>query len=164
MTNKFLKEGKWPDGIQIPKNSTVVNSDGSINWSKAAEGGYTLRADGTAIKQEFYPQVGEVIDRYGNANGRYTSPIIDGKPYSYTERSLPYVEDLSNYHKYEVVGDFNKPEDYVKNCPDTKLKTQIDAAITKYYDGDYSKLVSYKGEIAGIKGWGIGRGFNMNFL
>lgn len=49
VANKFLKEGKWSDGIQIPKSSKVLNPDGSINWSKAAEGGYTLRADGTAI-------------------------------------------------------------------------------------------------------------------
>lgn len=104
-----------------------------------------------------------MIDRYGNADGRHTSPIIEGKTYSYTERSLPYVEDLSNYHKYEVVVDFNKLEDYVKNCSDIKLKTQIDAAVTKYYDGDYSKLVSYKGEIAGIKGWGTEGGIQYEF-
>lgn len=125
--NNFLKEGVWPEGIQIPKNSSVLNPDGSINWSKAAEGGYTLKADGTAIKVQFAPEMGEVIDRYGNANGRYTSPVINGEAYSYTERSLPYVEDLSNYHQYEVIGDYNK-------------------------------VTAYKGEIAGIEGWGIGGG------
>ncbi|SMC29604.1 Protein of unknown function [Clostridium acidisoli DSM 12555] len=67
-------------------------------------------------------------------NGRYTSPIIDGKSYSYTERSLPYMEDLSNYHQYEVTGDFSKIEEYVNNCSDVKLKTQIDANVTKYYN------------------------------
>ena len=161
--NKFLKEGKWPEGIQIPKNSSVVNLDGSINWSKAKNGGYTLRDNGTAIKDGFIPEIGEKIDRYGNANGRYTSPIINGQPYSYTQRSLPYVEDLSNYHQYEVIGDFNKIEEYVKNCSDIKLKTQIDAGVTKYYDGNYSKVVSYKGEIAKIEGWGIGGGIQYEF-
>lgn len=160
VANKFLKEGKWPDGIQIPKNSSVVNPDGSINWSKAAEGGYTLRADGTAIKHEFKPQIGEIIDRYGNANGRYTSPIIDGKPYSYTERSLPYVEDLSNYHQYEVVGDFNKLEEYVKNCKDVNVKNDVEDIINLYFSGDYNKVIAYKGEIAGIKGWGTGGGIH----
>ncbi len=163
VANKFLKEGKWPDGIQIPKNSSVLNPDGSINWSKAAEGGYTLNIDGTAKKENFIPEIGGVIDRYGNANGRYTSPVINGKSYSYTERSLPYVEDLSNYHQYEVVGDFSKLEEYINNCSDIKLKTQIDAAVTKYYDGDYSKLISYKGEIAEIKGWGTGGGIQYEF-
>jgi ABC-type transporter Mla subunit MlaD len=161
--NAFLKEGVWPERIQIPKNSSVLNADGSINWSKAAEGGYTLNTDGTAIKEDFIPKIGEVIDRYGNANGRYTSPIIDGKSYSYTERSLPYMEDLSNYHQYEVTGDFSKIEEYVNNCSDVKLKTQIDANVTKYYDGDFSKLISYKGEIAEIKGWGNGGGTQYEF-
>ena len=163
MANKFLKEGVWPEGIQIPKNSSVLNPNSSMNWNKAPEGGYKLKADGTAMKEEFVPKIGEIIDRYGNANGRYTSPIINGESFSYTERSLPYVEDLSNYHQYEVVGDFSKIEYYVKNCSDIKLKTQIDANVIKYYDGDYSKLISYKGEIAGIKDWGTGGGIQYEF-
>ena len=163
VANKFLKEGKWPGVIQIPKNSSVVNPDGSINWSKAAEGGYTLNADGTAIKHQFNPQIGEVIDRYGNANGRYTSPVIDGKSYSYTERSLPYVEDLSNYHQYEVVGDFTKIKDYVDKCTDIKLKTEIETTVRKYYKGDYSRLVSYKGNAAAVEGWGKGGAIQYEF-
>ena len=104
-----------------------------------------------------------MIDRYGSANGRYTSPIIDGKSFEYTERSLPYVENLSNYHKYEVIGDFSKIEEYVKNCPDAKLKVKIDATVTAYYDGDYSKLVSYKGEAATVEGWGKGGAIQYEF-
>lgn len=160
---KYLTTGKWPEGIQIPKNSSVLNPDGSIDWSKAASGGYTLNPDGTPIKKQFFPKIGEIIDRYGNANGRYTSPVIDGNSYSYTKRSLPYVEDLSNYHQYEVVGDFKKIEKYVNNCNDVNLKTQIDATVTKYYDGDYSKLLSYKGEVATVKGWGNGGAIQYEF-
>ena len=163
VANKFLKEGKWPDGIQIPKNSSVVNPDGSINWSKAAEGGYTLNSDGTAIKQQFNPQIGEVIDRYGNANGRYTSPIINGDTYSYTERSLPYVEDLSNYHQYEVVGDFTKIKEYVDKCTDIKLKTEIETTVRKYYKGDYIRVASYKGNAAAVEGWGKGGAIQYEF-
>lgn len=133
----FLKTGEWPDEIQIPKNASVLNKDGSINWTKAAAGGYKLDKDGNPIKEKFIPKIGEVIDRYGPANGRYTSPIIDGKSFEYTERSLPYVENLSNYHKYEVIGDFSKIEEYVKNCPDAKLKAQVEAIVKKYYKGDY---------------------------
>lgn len=159
----FLKTGEWPDEIQIPKNASVLNKDGSINWTKAAKGGYKLDKDGNPIKEKFIPKIGEVIDRYGPANGRYTSPIIDGKSFEYTERSLPYVENLSNYHKYEVIGDFSKIEEYVKNCPDAKLKVKIDATITAYYDGDYSKLVSYKGEAATVEGWGKGGAIQYEF-
>ena len=159
----FLKTGEWPDEIQIPKNASVLNKDGSINWTKAAKGGYKLDKDGNPIKEKFIPKIGEVIDRYGLANGRYTSPIIDGKSFEYTERSLPYVENLSNYHKYEVIGDFSKIEEYVKNCPDAKLKVEIDATVTAYYDGDYSKLVSYKGEAATVEGWGKGGAIQYEF-
>ncbi|NLK23204.1 MAG: TNT domain-containing protein, partial [Clostridiales bacterium] len=164
VANKFLKEGKWPEGIQIPKNSSVLYLDGSINWSKAPEGGYTLNADGTAIKQQFNPKIGDVIDRYGNANGRYTSPVINGKSYSYTQRSLPYVEDLSNYHQYEVVGDFTKIKKYVEKCTDIKLKTEIEATVRKYYKGDYSRIVSYKGNAAAVEGWEKEEQFNMNLV
>lgn len=159
----FLKTGEWPDEIQIPKNASVLNKDGSINWTKAAKGGYKLDKDGNPIKEKFIPKIGEVIDRYGPANGRYTSPIIDGKSFEYTERSLPYVENLSNYHKYEVIGDFSKIEEYVKNCPDAKLKVKIDATVTAYYDGEYSKLVSYKGEAATVEGWGKGGAIQYEF-
>lgn len=38
----FVKNGTWPSGVQIPKNSSVLNPDGSINWSKAPKGGYTF--------------------------------------------------------------------------------------------------------------------------
>lgn len=152
----FLKTGEWPDEIQIPKNASVLNKDGSINWTKAVAGGYKLDKDGNPIKEKFIPKIGEVIDRYGPANGRYTSPIIDGKSFEYTERSLPYVENLSNYHKYKVIGDFSKIEEYVKNCPDAKLKAQVEAIVKKYYKGDYSRLASYKGEAAAVEGWGKG--------
>lgn len=163
VANKFLKEGKWPAGIQIPKNSSVLHPEGSINWSKAAEGGYTLNVDGTAIKEQFTPEMREVIDRYGNPNGRYTSPVINGESYLYTERSLPYVEDLSNYHQYEIKGDFNKIKDYVDKCPDKKLKTEIEATVRKYYKGDYSRLVSYKGNAAAVEGWGKGGAVQYEF-
>lgn len=152
----FWKTGEWPDEIQIPKNASVLNKDGSINWTNAAAGGYKLDKDGNPIKEKFIPKIGEVIDRYGPANGRYTSPIIDGKSFEYTERSLPYVEKLSNYHKYKVIGDFSKIEEYVKNCPDAKLKAQVEAIVKKYYKGDYSRLASYKGEAAAVEGWGKG--------
>ncbi len=54
-------------------------------------------------------------------------------------------------------------EEYVKNCPDAKLKVKIDATVTAYYDGDYSKLVSYKGEAATVEGWGKGGAIQYEF-
>lgn len=104
-----------------------------------------------------------VIDRFGKPNGRYTSPVLNGDAYSYTKRSLPYVEDLMNYHQYKVIGDFSRIEDYVNNCPNNELKAQIDAMVTKYYDCDYSKLSVYKGTAAEVDGWGSGGAIQYEF-
>ena len=30
----FSKKGIWPSEVQIPKNSSALNSDGCINWSR----------------------------------------------------------------------------------------------------------------------------------
>jgi hypothetical protein len=65
-----------------------------------------LDKNGNAIKEEFIPKVGGIIDKYGPPNGRYTSLVMDGKPYEYVQRSLPYVEDATKYHQYKVIGDF----------------------------------------------------------
>lgn len=46
-----------------------------------------------------------------------------------------------------VIGDFSRLEEYVSKCEDIKLK--IEAQIERYYNGDYSKVVSHKGGIAG---------------
>lgn len=69
---------------------------------------------------------------------------------------MPYIENLANYHRYEVIGDFTKIKEYIFNCPDLKVKAQADAYITKYYDGDYNGLISYYGKVAKIDGWGTG--------
>lgn len=107
--------------------------------------GYVLDAGGNPIKEVYVPVKGEIIDRYGKSDGRYTSPVVDGKSYDYSERSLPFVEDSSQYHRYEILGDFNEIEKYIENCSDLTLKAQVDATVTKYYDGDYSKLLSFSG-------------------
>ena len=88
---------------------------------------------------------------------------MNGDSYSYTERSLPYVEDLSNYHQYEVSGDFTKIKEYVDKCTDMKLKTEIETTVRKYYKGDYSRLVSYKGNAAAVEGWGKGGAVQYEF-
>jgi hypothetical protein len=153
----FIRNGIWPDGEQIPKSPDVLNPDGTINWKKAPKGGYVLDKDGNAIKEGYWPFVGEIVDRYGPSSGRFTSPIRI-RPYSYTKRSLPYLEDTTQYHQYKVVGDFSMMEQYVENCQDENLKNDIYEYIDAYYEGDFSKLLVYKGKIAGIKGWGIGGG------
>ena len=73
------------------------------------------------------------------------------------------MEDPSQYHQYKVVGDFTKLEQYIKECPDNTLKDEINEYIDTYYEGDFSKLKVYQGEIAEVNGWGKGGGMQLEF-
>nr|WP_144466775.1 TNT domain-containing protein [Bacillus nitratireducens] len=139
---------QWPEEVQIPKNSDVLRVDGYIDWGRVPNDGYVVNKDGKVMKDEYTLKIGEVNDRYGPSNGTYTSPVANGKPYSYDERALPYLEDVSKYHQYEVVGDFSNVKTYIDNCSDSTLTAQVDAAIQKYNCGDYSKLKAQIGEVA----------------
>ena len=55
-----------------------------------------------------------------------------------------------------MVDDFANIQDYVQNCEDIILKTEIEAAILKYHGGNYSKLTTYIGDIA--PGFGTSKG------
>jgi hypothetical protein len=154
----YSETGRWPTDIQIPKSPDALNTDGSINWAKALKGGYVLDSNGDAIKTPYKPEIGEVIDRYGPTNGRFTTPIKNNKPCSYDQRSLPYLEDVTQYHSYTVIGDFSKLEQYVNSCSNANLKNEIYEYVDVYYGGDFNKITIYKGEIAGIVGWGSGGG------
>ena len=143
---KYMTTGEWPKDLQIPKSGNVLNPDGSINWKEVPQGGYTLDTSGSAIKESYIPKLGENMDRFGPPNGRYTSPI-DGDPYTYEQRSLPFVEESGQYHQYKVTGDFSKLEEYVSKCTDMELKNKISTYVEHYYSGDFSKLLVSKGII-----------------
>lgn len=157
LAEKYADTGQWPEHIQVPKDPSVLNPDGSINWGEVPKGGYVLDENGNAIKETHIPEQGEVVDRYGPANGRYTSPVIDGKPYNYDQRSLPFVEDPSKYHQYKVTGDFNNIESYVNQTPDAVLREKV-TTLMDAYDLTYDDLKIQKGDIApgfGSTGGGI---------
>ncbi|OXM12980.1 hypothetical protein CGZ75_24235 [Paenibacillus herberti] len=155
--DEFASLGKWPDEIQIPKDRSVLNADGSIKWSEVPNGGYVLDRNGNAIKDVFVPKTGDIIDRYGPPNGRYTSPVLDGKPYNYDQRSLPYVEDVTKYYQYEVIGDFNDLKIYIQQCPDVNVRLKAEAYMKKFKIS-FDELKVQKGNIAegfGSSGGGI---------
>ncbi|EQC2227408.1 TNT domain-containing protein [Listeria monocytogenes] len=52
-------------------------------------------------------KAGQIIDRYGNSFGKFTSPVEDGNILAYDTRGLPYPESAKKYHQYEVVTDIN---------------------------------------------------------
>lgn len=146
--DQYLDTGKWPDDIQIPKSSDVLTSKGSIDWGQVPDSGYVLDSSGNPIKEIYFPKKGEVIDRYGPSNGTFTSPIIDGKPYSYDNRSLPYIDDLSKYHQYEFTDDLSNLSDNITNCTDKDLVQDINDFMAYKKIKSYDDLISYKGEIA----------------
>ena len=153
----YTKTGKWSRDIQIPSNTNVLNEEWGIDWSQVPKGGYVLDVNGNPVKNPYNPQVGDVIDRYGPANGRYTSPVSGG-PYDYNSRALPYVEDPEMYHQYQVVGEFKDIKSYVESCNNADLVAKIDDYVNAYYGGDYNRLVSQRGYIAdgfGATGGGI---------
>ncbi|SHO48101.1 glycohydrolase toxin TNT-related protein [Anaerocolumna xylanovorans] len=141
--------GELPEDVQIPKNMTVLNGDKRIDWDQVPKNGYVLKANGEADKDEYDPKKGEVIDRYGPSNGTFTSPVIDGKSYSYDERSLPYVEDDSKYHQYEFTDDLSKLKEYITTCKDEELVKEIDSYMEYKNIKSYDELKSYQGKIAG---------------
>lgn len=156
--NQYVDTGKWPNDIQIPKSSDVLTSKGSIDWSQVPDSGYVLDSSGKAIKEIYFPKKGEVIDRYGPSNGTFTSPVIDGKPYSYDNRSLPYIDDLGKNHQYELTDDLSKLSDNITNCTNKDLVQDINDFMSYKKIKSYDDLISYKGEIAsgfGVIGGGI---------
>lgn len=153
-----METGKWSNNIQIPKSSDVLTPKGSIDWKQVSDSGYILDSSGKAIKDIYFSKEGETIDRFGPSDGTFTSPVIDGKPYSYDSRSLPYLEDLRQYHQYELTDDLNKLGDYIRNCNDKDLVQDINDFMAFKKIKSYDDLISYKGEIAsgfGASGGGI---------
>ncbi|EUJ29155.1 hypothetical protein MFLO_11230 [Listeria floridensis FSL S10-1187] len=148
LAKRFKETGQWPEDIQIPKSSNVLSSEGRIDWKQVPNGGYMTTIDGKIMKEKHVPRIKDVLDRYGPADGTYTSPVKNGVKYSYDERSLPFLEDSSKYHQYEVVGDFSNVKSYIDNCTNQELKTKVEATVKKYMQGDYSKLQAEIGKIA----------------
>ncbi|WP_339099670.1 glycohydrolase toxin TNT-related protein [Candidatus Enterococcus lemimoniae] len=156
IADDFLKTGKWPEKIQVPKSSSVLTKNGAIDWAQVPNDGFVLDDAGNAIKNGHTPEIGTQFDRYGSADGRFTSPLENGKVYDYDQRSLPFIEEMSKYHKYEVTGNFNDIVSKIENA-DTGLKEviksyMIDKSLT------YDDLIIQASDIAsgfGSTGGGI---------
>ncbi|WP_162921802.1 TNT domain-containing protein [Listeria costaricensis] len=148
LAEEFKRTNNWPVELQVPKSSDVLTIDGKIDWSHVPNNGYVLDDSGNAIKKDYIPKIGDKFDRYGPNDGRFTSPVNDNKPYRYEERSLPYVEDATKYHHYEVVGNFENIKSYVDRCTDAALKDKIYNDVVLYYGNDWQQIKISVGEIA----------------
>ncbi|MGF7046923.1 hypothetical protein J2T13_001425 [Paenibacillus sp. DS2015] len=70
---------------------------------------------------------------------------------------MPYVEDVTKYHQYEVIGDFNDIKTYIQQSPDVNVRLKAEAYMKKF-KLSYDDLKVQKGHIAegfGTSGRGI---------
>ncbi|WP_261983966.1 TNT domain-containing protein, partial [Listeria booriae] len=93
------------------KNGALVRSikyldeSGNIKWPKAD--GFVVDSTGKAITIDAKLKAGQVIDRYGDPFGKFTSPVENGKILEYDTRGLPYPESVKPYYQYKVMKDIN---------------------------------------------------------
>ena len=84
---------------------SYLKADGSIDWP--LENGFVLDSAGNAITKPANLKVGDIIDRFGESGGTFTSPVKEGKIIPFNKRGLPYPEGYQTYHQYEIVKEIN---------------------------------------------------------
>ena len=149
-------KGEWKWEIQVPKADSVLTWRGKIDWSQVPEDGYVLDASGNPMKEAFYPKVGSIEDRYGSKGGVFTALLKDGKPYGYNNRSLPFVEDPRQYHRYMIKRDFSDLEEAIEHS-DPETKDMVNTYLQRKGISPAS-LKAEKGKIAsgfGSEGGGV---------
>ncbi|WP_260444607.1 TNT domain-containing protein [Listeria booriae] len=95
-------ESKWGALVRSPK---YLDESGDIKWPRAD--GFVVDSTGKAITFDAKLKAGQVIDRYGDSFGKFTSPVENGKILEYDTRGLPYPESVKPYHQYKVTKDIN---------------------------------------------------------
>ena len=123
--NRYLETGQWPDNVPIVVDPSVLDANLKYDWHQVPQGGYTLDAAGRPIKVPHDPQPGDLIDRYGNDTGADFSSVVDGKPFSYEKRSLPYAEDAAAYHQHRVERPFSEIPNAIRELPDGDFKDEM---------------------------------------
>ena len=134
---------------------SYLKADGSIDWP--LKDGFVLDSAGNPITQPANLKAGQVIDRFGNSYGRFTSPVDNGKKLAFNSRGLPYPEGYQAYHQYEVVIDLTE-ENILKafeNAPKEVKDALLDAMENREFS--LSDLANIrKGQVARVFGQGGG--------
>lgn len=145
---------KAKDGALV-RSPEYLDKEGNIKWPEAD--GFVVDKAGKPITVNADLKAGQIIDRYGNSFGKFTSPVEDGNILAYDTRGLPYPESAKTYHQYEVVTDINI-ENVVKafdNLPSKEKAKFIDDMA--YYDFSIKSMATPQiGEIAKVFGAGGG--------
>lgn len=109
-------------------SADYLDEFGNIKWP--LHDGFVVDSAGNPVLQSADLKTGQILDRYGNPNGTFTSPVENGKIPSYDTRGLPYPESIMDYHQYEVIKDvnmknvqqgYNKMSDLDKEMLDTLM-------------------------------------------
>ncbi|WP_077941456.1 glycohydrolase toxin TNT-related protein [Listeria ivanovii] len=148
------------------KDGTLVRSPdfldeaGDIKWPKA--NGFVIDETGKAITVDANLKAGQIIDRYGDSSGRFTSPVEAGQILDYDTRGLPYPESVKTYHQYEVLKDIT--EKNVKdayNMATQEVKKQIDRVMEKWELSFEDLACPQQGKVATV--FGVGGGKQIKF-
>ena len=134
---------------------SYLKADGSIDWP--LKDGFVLDSAGNPVTQSANLKAGQVIDRFGNSYGRFTSPVDNGEVLPFNTRGLPYPEGYQVYHQYEVVKDITK-ENIVKSYNQSPKIIQDKVSVEmKKYNLSFDDLANIRqGEIAKVFGQGGG--------
>ena len=135
--------------VQIPVKPEFLRTfdDGTtdIDWrTLAPERGYVLDDGLQPIKEIVSPVAGMQFDRYGPPTGVYVSPVPETGPLDYPSRSLPYIEDPAQYHRYEIVRDFSEIEDAISELHDPVRVEALHETLELYNPS----MLTRQGEIA----------------
>ncbi|MHC5279671.1 TNT domain-containing protein [Listeria kieliensis] len=92
---------------ELVRSPDYLDEVGEIKWPPKGTDGFVCDSGGKPITKDADLKQGQIIDRYGEPGGRYTSPVENGKMLEYDTRGLPYPESAMDYHQYEVIKDIN---------------------------------------------------------
>ena len=96
------------EGKQVPVRSRdFVDAQGKIKWPPPGTDGFVVDSAGNPITKPANLKVGDIIDRFGESGGTFTSPVKEGKIIPFNKRGLPYPEGYQTYHQYEIVKEIN---------------------------------------------------------
>ncbi|MBC1486459.1 TNT domain-containing protein [Listeria seeligeri] len=143
------------------KDGTLVRSPdfldeaGDIKWPKAD--GFVVDKAGKPIMVDADLKAGQIIDRYGDSSGRFTSPVENGQVLDYDTRGLPYPESVKPYFQYEVLKDINiKNVTEAYNNLSQNLRDRLDIVMEQFQFTLDDLANPQQGEIAKVFGAGGG--------
>ncbi|MBC1530460.1 TNT domain-containing protein [Listeria booriae] len=151
-------QSKWGELVRSPN---YLDEAGEIKWPIA--NGFVVDKNGRAITINADLKVGQVVDRYGDAGGRFTSPVESGKILDYDTRGLPYPESSMKYHQYEVLKDITEANIKTAYSKSPKeVQTKIDNVMDKWGLSFEDLANPQQGKVAQV--FGAGGGAQIRFI